>query len=811
MYRKLIVLIVALLALTLAGNAAADNASPAASTYTGTLTVIVGDPMPTAGEPMAPIPPIFTLILSDGRELRLLPGAAGENDLLRLAGQRVSVTLPAAEAEAALATDDPAAAGVAVASVVLAPGAVLASPEVSGNTKWLTIACKFADVVDEPRPLNFFQNMYASTYPGLDHYWREASYDKINLAGSTAVGWYTLPYPLSRYVDGQSVYLAELFMDCTAAADSEVNFADFFGINLEFNANIGCCAWGGKMSAYLDGISRTWATTWLPLWGYPYLSNVQHEMAHAYGIYWHPITYGMAYIDGWDVVSSTHTHCHFNTPDPIYGCIGQHMSAYNRHYLGWIPESRVVIVPPGRTTISLEQLTLPQTDRPLMALVPIDGSMSHYYVVEARRRVGNDTQLVANSLVIHEIGGAQSMELMGSFAGSQYGPAWEAGHIWAAPRGNLTVTVDENLATGYRITVETGLNVRTMALPPLEDTYTNQYSPGTNYGGSPTLVVREDLSPPYMTYRARNAFLGFDPAALPQRIISARLQLTADGALPATWPTVGSVALCKGCLTAPAPFDEYTLTYNTVVAQGIDSHMPRIFNPISVGPNGYTYEINGVINHWGPDGLNMLALSYATGHHQTGDTYDTFRFYSKEGVAPPQLIIDYLVPPNEPTTTTFTPTNDAYVMQARPKAVYGTKASLQVKDAAADVNTYLKFNVKDLTGSVQSATLRLFVKDPGPDGGKVYATSPFYRNATALWLETGLKWTNAPAIAGTPLDAAGPVALGQWVELDVTSAVVAALNDNGRVSLALTNDSRNLVTYSSKEGAKPPELVVVTN
>jgi hypothetical protein len=45
----------------------------------------------------------------------------------------------------------------------------------------------------------------------------------------------------------------------------------------------------------------------------------------------------------------------------------------------------------------------------------------------------------------------------------------------------------------------------------------------------------------------------------------------------------------------------------------------------------------------------------------------------------------------------------------------------------------------------------------------------------------------------------------------VTGAVVAALGGNGRVSLALSNDSTNLVTYSSKEGAHPPQLVVITN
>lgn len=48
--------------------------------------------------------------------------------------------------------------------------------------------------------------------------------------------------------------------------------------------------------------------------------------------------------------------------------------------------------------------------------------------------------------------------------------------------------------------------------------------------------------------------------------------------------------------------------------------------------------------------------------------------------------------------------------------------------------------------------------------------------------------------------------------MDVTGAVIAGVAaDNGRVSFALRNNSTNLVVYSSKEGAHPPELVVVTS
>jgi len=215
---------------------------------------------------------------------------------------------------------------------------------------------------------------------------------------------------------------------------------------------------------------------------------------------------------------------------------------------------------------------------------------------------------------------------------------------------------------------------------------------------------------------------------------------------------------------------------------------------------------------WSPDGtkITFARLEYGTG------TFDIFTM-NVDGSEQSRVTTygGYDFHPDwqaKPVNTFFfAPTNDAFVTQAHTRAIYGTKPVLKVNDAARDMNTYLKYNVSEVSGSVQSATLRLWVNDPGPDGGQVYATSPFYKDTTKLWLETGLRWNNAPPATGAALDAVGNAVKGQWVDLDVTSAVVAALVNNGRVSLLLTNDYSNLVTYSSKEGLHPPELVIVTS
>ena len=75
-----------------------------------------------------------------------------------------------------------------------------AAPRVSGSQPWVTLACKFSDVAAQPHDLPYFGTMLSNQTGRLDHYWREVSYDKVNVAGSTAYGWFTLPHPRSYYV-----------------------------------------------------------------------------------------------------------------------------------------------------------------------------------------------------------------------------------------------------------------------------------------------------------------------------------------------------------------------------------------------------------------------------------------------------------------------------------------------------------------------------------------------------------------------------------------------------------------------------------
>jgi hypothetical protein len=157
-----------------------------------------------------------------------------------------------------------------------------------------------------------------------------------------------------------------------------------------------------------------------------------------------------------------------------------------------------------------------------------------------------------------------------------------------------------------------------------------------------------------------------------------------------------------------------------------------------------------------------------------------------------------------PSERTFLPPDDAQVKSTSPTGNYGPFTTIRLRNSSEIYNSYLKFNVIGLSGTVQSAKVRLFCTDPSDEGGKIHLVSNNYLGTSTPWLESGLTWNNAPTIGGTPLSLKGAVSLNTWVEFDVTAAIVG----DGIYSFGLTSGSANSVLYSSREGVNPPELVV---
>lgn len=341
---------------------------------------------------------------------------------------------------------------------------------VSGSQPWVTLACKFSDIAAEPKALSYFQDMYGGGTPRLDHYWRELSYDQANVLGSTAAGWFVLPHAQSFYVptpgSGTSANLTALFNDCTAAADPFVNFATaggYQGINLMFNGLLDCCAWGGGHFATLDGIGKTWRTTWDPPWAFENINVTCHEMGHGFGL---PHSNnadddGWPYDNPWDVMSDSWGYA---ATDPGFGTIGKHTISAHMDQLGWVPAGqRLDATADGSWTITLDPLAPATASHYRMAHIAISGG--RYYTVEVRSRPAPyDVNLPGSAVILHEVNPLRSepawlVDPTAADGGDGEGGMWRLGECFEDSAEAVRVCVDAQAGESFVVSIIKGLGV----------------------------------------------------------------------------------------------------------------------------------------------------------------------------------------------------------------------------------------------------------------------------------------------------------------------------------------------------------------
>lgn len=344
---------------------------------------------------------------------------------------------------------------------------------VSGSQPWVSIMCKFSDQAAEPKPLEYFQGMFGSEYPGLDHYWRELSYNEINIYGSTAAGWYTLPNPRSYYIQYGFLDFGRAAEDCTATADPYVNFSAYVGINMMFNAELDGFAWGGSWCLERDGVYRCWSMTWEPPWGYEDITVIGHEMGHGFGLPHSSGMYEYTYDNRWDVMSDTWSDC-FRLNDPIYGCLGQHTIAFHKDMLGWIPGSKKYIVPYGNGTPQSNS----SVESYLMAEIRLPSygdnlaETADFYTVEVRNNYGYDAKLPGQGVIIHEVNlsrerPANVVDVDYDYNTGDDGAMWVETETYVNPAYPFNVTVLAKSGEKYQVRIINGTETATIWLEPL--------------------------------------------------------------------------------------------------------------------------------------------------------------------------------------------------------------------------------------------------------------------------------------------------------------------------------------------------------
>jgi calcineurin-like phosphoesterase family protein len=338
------------------------------------------------------------------------------------------------------------------------------------------------------------------------------------------------------------------------------------------------------------------------------------------------------------------------------------------------------------------------------------------------------------------------------------------------------------------------------------DAYVNQSNPSTNYGSATALQV-DGASDPDI-----ESFIRFTVTGISGTIQSARLRVfdTTNGST--NGPAVYSTGIS---------WIETGITWNN-----------RPARTSGAADNKGSISTNTWVEY---DVMSLVAGNGTFSFVLAADSTDGVTFSSRQGSQPPQLVITLTgsstITPSftatETATSSITPTDtatatstlsstptstqgpitsltfitnaDAYVNQSNPSTNYGNATTLQVDGASdPDVEGFMRFVVTGISGTVQSARLRVFTTTNGSTNGPaVYSTG-------TSWIETSITWNNRPARTSSVLDNKGGISTNTWVEYNVTSLVAG----NGTFSFVLAADSTDAVTFSSRQGSQPPQLVI---
>ncbi|GIW03626.1 MAG: hypothetical protein KatS3mg059_0246 [Thermomicrobiales bacterium] len=355
---------------------------------------------------------------------------------------------------------------------------------------------------------------------------------------------------------------------------------------------------------------------------------------------------------------------------------------------------------------------------------------------------------------------------------------------------------------------------QTVVLTPEADARVEAANPNTNYGTASTLIIDGDpLRESYVRFNVQGTgtiqqatlrLFASNGTTKAPRVYLAGNDWTETGI---TWNT--KPAALGGGVAGPASFPD-----NTWVEFDVTS--------LVTGPGQVTFTFppvssDGITFHAREMGTNIpqLVLRYSDSGAPTTTpvpagtaspspssspaTGPTATLTSTATITPPSTPAATAMPPTPggEQQVVFTPEADARVEAANPNANFGTATALSADLDRAE-ESYLRFTIGGITGTVQQAKLRLYATGSTVDGPQVYT-------ANNTWTETAITWNTKPALLTGPSGDTGAITSGTWVEFDVTPLVPS----DGTITLALIATSSDGVTFSSREASSNrPQLVI---
>ncbi|KAF9992602.1 hypothetical protein BGZ79_002876 [Entomortierella chlamydospora] len=272
--------------------------------------------------------------------------------------------------------------------------------EVRGNTPWSIILCKFKDVSDEPKSLQFFKNFATLAGSGtgnLADYYSDQSYGKVSLLGSEVRGWFVMSVTKAQLSTADRWHRVQACIDAAARGGYTVPAGNRIMTMLNSKQDSGADGVGPGARMVLDNFA----------WDVRFAA---HEMGHVYGLQhsWSNVSGPCGstgeYGDSWDEMSAT---CVYSPRTGLFRPDAVGFGGYQRDKLGWIPINRILTM--GSDGISSRIVTLAPMSDPtqpgyLYVRIPFDpADLFHYYTVEFRTQTKWDAGILKNTVLIHEV------------------------------------------------------------------------------------------------------------------------------------------------------------------------------------------------------------------------------------------------------------------------------------------------------------------------------------------------------------------------------------------------------------------------
>ena len=314
---------------------------------------------------------------------------------------------------------------------------------------WTNLLCKFSDVEDEPLTPEEIQGMFRDEYPYLTHYWKQITYNFIDITGTKTVdSWRVLPHKRAYYIlnkDGsEEANLTALENDCTNL------FKDVYvkdtPVNMFFNKKLDGYSWGG------------WGqTTWIGGNHIDLLGVIAHEMGHGYGWSHSSGEYGNEYDSPWDVMSDACGN-EFRT-EGIYKCIPPDTIAFHKEQIGAIKSQYIFDNISNDTSLGYtihlsREEDLPTEEGSYLIADIYSKDRKKHYTIEARDKVGGyDDTLPAKAILIHRLDGYRAylidIDNNGNLADD--GAEWKVGEEFSD--GNISIKILSESSDGFDVKI----------------------------------------------------------------------------------------------------------------------------------------------------------------------------------------------------------------------------------------------------------------------------------------------------------------------------------------------------------------------